>query len=722
MRRVAVPQLRSYQLDLLRQVQDALAADVKARVMMQLPTGGGKTIIAGALLSEWLTAGRKAVWLTHRRELAEQTCRMLTDAGISALADVDWRPGTDAPAMSRGAVISMAQTVGRRAARRGVWSRYDPNDLMVIDEAPHAAAGSWERAMEQWPGRIVGMTATPWRLSKNEGFDHLFGELFSGPQIADLQVDGWLCRTRTLLPPPERCIIGGAVDRTGDYNESGIELANRDRPHVMTAGALEFWREHAGGRSTIVYAVSVNHARHLTNVFNDADIPAAVVLGGARHEERDDAIVRFRDGAVKVLVNVIVATEGFDLPDASCIVIARPTMSLALYLQMAGRGLRPKDGDGDCLLLDLAANSVAHGLPEECRQWSIEPRGPQPPGGTPVVRCPACGTASPAANHDCRRCGHAFGKDCPRCGRWRARKRWQFRDHCGDVHQLVCDLCHIDAHIQAHLPVAEPLDKLLDLYDPEDGMSVARDAEMGDELTVNLAAALKVLLETERRNVAGVDDERRNDLRREIERRGAILSNDDALHELFENHIINLPEAERPTSNPQKYRMYGDWEKSHTDRVDELKRELSELEGHPVDKQAIFGSARNKVMRLLQREARSVGLLPEGELSPLKQSSDDSNVAGIGEGRKMKKRFKQLEDHIIPVLQLMKKGTSHTKAFKMVAEKLGVRPGSVRDRCTRGLDGGNTGGFVESVRNGGIIHILKAKFPRQVELIERELQ
>ena len=162
-------ELRPYQRDLLQQVQTALAADTKARVMMQLPTGGGKTIIAGALLADWLTGGRKAVWLTHRRELAEQTCRMLTDAHISAMTDVKWTPGTDAPAMSGGAVILMAQTVGRRTASMEVWHGYNADDLMVIDEAHHAAAEGWERAMKQWPGRIIGMTATPWRLSRKRG-------------------------------------------------------------------------------------------------------------------------------------------------------------------------------------------------------------------------------------------------------------------------------------------------------------------------------------------------------------------------------------------------------------------------------------------------------------------------------------------------------------------------------------------------------------------------
>ena len=457
--------LRSYQRDLLQQVQKALSAEAKARVMMQLPTGGGKTIIAGTQLASWLTGGRKAVWLTHRKELAEQTCRMLTDARVPAMTNVKWTSGTDAPAMSQGAVILMAQTVGRRTAKREVWSRYDADDLMVIDEAHHAAAEGWERAMQQWPGRILGMTATPWRMSKKEGFDHLFCTLRCGPQVAELQSDNWLCDARTLLPPLEERIIGGEVDRlSGEFTETGIELANQDRPNVITAGVLEFWQMHAVNRPTLAYAVSVDHAHNLGDVFNDAGIPAAVILGDTSSEERSKAIAGFRDGTIKVLVNVIVATEGFDLPDASCIAIARPTLSLALYLQMVGRGLRPKEDGGNCVILDSAANSVTHGLPEEGRKWSLKPRGKQSDGAAPFVSCPSCGGEIHPASHKCPHCGDPLGKDCGRCGKWRAWKRWRFENHCGDAHQLVCDLCHIDAHIQAHLPVTEPLDKLIDLY------------------------------------------------------------------------------------------------------------------------------------------------------------------------------------------------------------------------------------------------------------------
>ena len=604
--------LRPYQKTLLRQAQGALADGTSVRLMLQLPTGGGKTIIAGALLAEWLKDGRKAVWLTHRRELAEQTCRMLTDAGVPAITNVNWTPGEDAPAMTGGVVILMAQTVGRRNSRHSVWNRYNTNDLLVIDEAHHAAADGWTRAMRQWPGPTVGMTATPWRLSEKEGFDDLFDDLLCGPQTVDLQAldNPALCRAQVFIPPPEQRVAGGAIDHTGDYTDAGIEHANRDRPDILTAGALAFWEKHAGDRQTIAYAVSVDHANNLTAVFNEAGIPAAIILGDTNRDERDAAIAGFRDGSIKVLVNVIVATEGFDLPDASCVMIARPTMSLALYLQMVGRGLRPKPDGGDCLILDLAANAATHGLPEDHREWSLVPRGTQKPGEAPVVWCPVpwCETASPASSHNCRACGYAFGKDCARCGRWRAHKRWQYQTHCGDAHQLVCDLCHIDAHIQAHLPVPPPLDTLVDLYGPEDEMTLHNDTEIDDDLANRLSDLFAEFLEVERQSVSGTNETRRNELARMVEDRQAALNDDNELDALFGQYVGEL--SYRP-SRVQERRLFAEWEDNLKTELLLWQGELHSLDGQPVDKRAIFDSARNKATYLLRRAALRADLLPD---------------------------------------------------------------------------------------------------------------
>ena len=589
-------ELRDYQRDLLERACDALASSA-ARIMLQLPTGGGKTRIAGMLLSGWLNGGRKAIWLTHRKELAAQTEGMLQEAEVTATANIQWPPGAKAPAIPNGVVILMAQTVSRRTASAEVWDGYDSRDLMIIDEAHHAAAPGWARAINQWPGPVLGMTATPWRLSYREGFDHLFESLLSGPQVADLQSDGWLCNARVLSPREEERIQGGQVDDTGEYSEPGIEEANRGRD-VWTAGALRFWQKHGEDRQTVVYAVSVTHAKNLYDVFNDAGVPTGKLLAETPGLERAELIYRFQKGDLKALINVAVATEGFDLPDAACVLMTRPTMSLALYLQMAGRGLRPKQDSGDCVVLDLAGNSLRHGLPEEGREWSLRARGEQPFGDAPLIRCERCEVLSSAASHQCGNCGEAFGETCGRCGAWRAWKRWGEKTMCGQNHELVCDLCHYDAHVLAKLPVTPELEELAKMVD-DDEISPYRDP------------FLKDFLEKERRRVVSGAEERKDELRCFIGVRESELADDNELDKLFENHLATLPTAERPQTRPQERRLFNEWEGGLKQELAEWRKELATLESQSIDGQLIFNNARDQLMRLLEAEAREADLLPQ---------------------------------------------------------------------------------------------------------------
>ena len=237
--------------------------------MTQLPTGGGKTEIAGALLKDFLVDGRKAVWLTHRQELASQTEERLSlNWTIPAMAGTDgWSPGRPAPRNVNGVVILKAQTVSRRNKNSAtVWDNYGPDDLLVIDEAHHAPATGWERAIKQWPGRVWGLTATPWRLSLREGFDHLFHTLVTGPQTSEMQDDGYLAYSRVYVPSAENRIIGKEI-RQGEYTPTGIERAN-DRV-IMTTMAVDFWQNKAAGRQTVAYAVSKGHADNLVTAFTD---------------------------------------------------------------------------------------------------------------------------------------------------------------------------------------------------------------------------------------------------------------------------------------------------------------------------------------------------------------------------------------------------------------------------------------------------------------------
>ena len=595
-------ELCEYQRNLLERVEQSLSAE-NARVMMQLPTGAGKTVIAAHLLRKRLTGGRKAVWITHRRELATQTREMLRcSAGVNVSPPSSWARGSPAPYLPNGVVIVMAQTTGRRAREANIWDRYGKDHYLIVDEAHHATASGWERTIRRWPGRVLGMTATPWRLSVNEGFDHLFSDLASGPQVSELQAEGFLCNATVVMPSDDRLIRGGEIGRIGDYTDRGIEEANL--PDVMTANALRFWREQTPNRQTIVYAVSVDHAHNLAAVFEDAGFAVAVMLGETPSDERADIIARFESGNLQVLINVAVATEGFDLPDASCVVIARPTTSLSLYLQMVGRGLRPKPNGGDCVILDLAGNVMTHGLPEDHREWSLSARGVEGEGDAPVVRCERCGAVSPAASHKCKRCGDPFGAECGRCGRWRAWKRWGLENVCEYAHDTVCDLCHADAHVQAQLPVTDEMDDLSRHGDAEREMEIHES-----DLDHSLAEIIRELLEEERQRVDSARYERQIGLRDQIDARERELSDSHTLEYLFEEHLTMLSAEMRPRSFPERSRAYVEWEDSLRENLIAWNRELSDLENRPIDGAAILNSARNKLTSILRREAEDMGLV-----------------------------------------------------------------------------------------------------------------
>ncbi len=719
-------QLRDYQKNLVDGVQAALNSE-KARVMMQLPTGGGKTVIAGALLSAVLKGGRKAVWLTHRKELAAQTRDLLVNANVSASVDVRWNPGEDAPARQNSVTILMAQTVSRRTARANVWPKYDADDLMIIDEAHHASADGWTRAMQQWPGRILGMTATPWRLSHKEGFDHLFDALLCGPAVVDLQSGNHLCGAQVIRPSSQWIIRGGEVGMDGDFTDSGIVAANQD--HIMTAGALKFWEEHAQDRQTIVYAVSVDHAHNLAALFRDAGVPAAVMLGETGNEERARLITSFKRGNLRVLVNVAVATEGFDLPDASCVVITRPTKSLTLYLQMVGRGLRPKENNGNCLILDLAANAEVHGLPGDDREWSLEPRAVQEDVGDAVtVWCDNCNSISPAASHACQTCGEPFGKECSRCGTWRAWKRWSLEKQCGDAHELVCDLCHRDAHIEAQLPISDSLESALaeleemgakvptfdhilqgvnlnnqffglpynemleiikddDLdedenfqlqywHEREHSDRLMMEKELGPELIghhdrLTFLGLLHDILTDERRKAMSNVEERRQRLCLAVEEREALLNDENSLENLFETHLANIPSDRYPQNNLQKYRMFPEWEDSFRSELTDWKDEIARLDDEPIDRRLIFNRALGRVVCLLCRVASDIDLLPNASELAAGIEQDSSKTKS---GLKTAKRNRRNRS------KGRKKGAGKTrKAASKIAKRVKSAGGSYAD-------------------------------------------
>ena len=402
--------LRPYQQDLLERLVAA-----PAPAMCQAPTGAGKTEIGCALVQ---AMDAPALVIVHRRELVEQWQLRLAQWGVEDSALVK-----TIQSMIR---VKTHPTYGRK--------------LVVLDEAHryHDGAGKWaywaREAGKAEDTRVYGLTATPYRLSRKEGFDKTWRSLTLGPSIPELVEQGALARTIVRTHP----LIKGFGKDKGDYSTSAT-MSQLKMP-VFTEAGVE-WLVESGMRKALVYAVSRQHAENVTRALNDRGYAAAALLDnteGGNAEARARIVQAFRDGELRALVNVAILTEGFDVPDADAVLMLRPTMSLGLYLQMAGRAMRPKPDGGYGYILDCTDNSerFEHPLMSELH-WTLAPQGSGVAAPAPTKTCKECKAVNHAAVHNCDACGYAFGKQCGQCGRFRSWKDWRdVIQHCARCEKL----------------------------------------------------------------------------------------------------------------------------------------------------------------------------------------------------------------------------------------------------------------------------------------------
>lgn len=413
---------RPYQAQALGQIARMLEGN--QRGVYQLPTGGGKTHIGIGIALAWLSGGEgcRVVWLTHRKELELQSFQRLIEAGVDEEQ-----------------VLVISPIKLRNKIKRGDFVATE-DDLLVVDECHHAVAHTWLSTIVDWPGRVLGLTATPWRLSKKQGLNEAFQALELGPLANDL-VSKWYLAPMDVYAPAEADMIQGKGTATGgDYNiRQTLESQNRT---VLVEKGIEWLSEHWErlGRQTrtIVYCIGVKHAHTVAKFAEECGYKAAVLLGETPKEERDGMLARFSAGEFNILCNAEVATEGFDIPAVEIVLVLRPTKSVALYLQMAGRATRPQEGKR-AIVLDAAGNCRRLGLPYEPRPWSLNPRGDDGVGEMPTKKCPACGCENSIAARKCRNCGHAFGFLCGACGAWETDEEYLQPSIDG---KLRCSRCH----------------------------------------------------------------------------------------------------------------------------------------------------------------------------------------------------------------------------------------------------------------------------------------
>ena len=292
--------------------------------------------------------------VAHRRELVEQIEGTVAKFGI--------RP-----------------TDGKIKVRSIQWlSRHwdDVNNekpgLIVIDEAHHALAETYKELWLRYPeAKKLGMTATPCRLNR-KGFTDLFDVLITSDSIADFIKQGWLSAfdyVSIRSDSEDQKLINGLEKRgaDGDFQVKEMDAVLNRKPSIERL--YESVRRYAGGKKGIVYAISISHARNIAAYYNDKGINAVAIDSKTPAKLRKQMVEGFRLGKIQVLVNVDVFSEGFDCPDVEFIQLARPTLSLAKYLQQVGRGLRKTEGKETCMLIDNVGLYRLFGLPTVDRDW-----------------------------------------------------------------------------------------------------------------------------------------------------------------------------------------------------------------------------------------------------------------------------------------------------------------------------------------------------------------
>jgi DNA repair protein RadD len=381
-------ELRPYQLAALDQLDHAVRHGARAPLVV-MPTGGGKTVVAAELIRRTLAKDGTALFLAPRRELVHQTVDKLVALEIEPgvlLAHADERAGLGAAVQVASIDTVLARVVRHRTVELPSFS------LVVVDEAHLSITTVRRDLLARWPAALrVGLTATPTRKD-GRAIGLLYDTLIEPATPAALTQAGYLVPARYFSwPPPD---LRGVRVTAGDYNLQDLTAA-MDRRELL-GDIVSTWCAHAGDRRTVAFCVSVAHAIGLAEAFRRIGVAAEHVDCKTPHAARAGIFARFAAGTTQVLTNCFVAAYGFDLPVMSCIVLARSTRSLMLYLQMLGRGLRIAPGKSDCLVLDHAGGVHRFGFVTDSRRWTLEgryaleptPRSAKPP--REPKECPAC--------------------------------------------------------------------------------------------------------------------------------------------------------------------------------------------------------------------------------------------------------------------------------------------------------------------------------------------
>lgn len=331
---------RPFQVTARLALRDGFMAGHRCQMVMS-PTGSGKTILGMFLIGEALQRGRRTIFVADRRTLINQTSNVADSLGLShgvVMAD-SLRYDPD-----NAFQIASAQTLANR--------RWPKADLIIIDEA-HTQLSVWTKYIQTCEAAVIGLSATPF----SKGLGKLFSNLVNATTMADLTESGVLVPMRVLTCT--RIDMKGAETSGGEWTDK----AAGERGTRITGNVVQEWLRYADNRKTIVFGATIDHCASMCKAFNEAGVMAALFTSQTTDAERAALLAEYQkpDSIVRVLISVEALAKGFDVPDVSCVVDARPLQkSLSTAIQMWGRGLRssPATGKVDMLLLDHSGNIV----------------------------------------------------------------------------------------------------------------------------------------------------------------------------------------------------------------------------------------------------------------------------------------------------------------------------------------------------------------------------
>lgn len=401
-------ELRPYQSAAVEETYALWASGARAPLIVA-PTGSGKTVIAAEIIRR--AGDLRVLFQAPRRELIHQTCRKLDNVGVryGVLLAGDGRTN-----LYSNVQVGSRDTLISRLVRR---TRYElaPFDIIINDEAHVGLTERMQQLLALWPqARVLGLTATPTR-SDGKALGRVYDELVNVSTTRELTDTGYLVPARYFsVSEPDLTKVRTTA---GDYNQLDLDgVMNRAK---LVGDIVEHWLTHAAGRRTVVFATSIPHSVALAQQFLSQGVAAEHVDAGTPQHAREAIFERFQSGRTQVLTNCTLASIGFDLPELDCVVFARPTKSVGLYLQMLGRGLRPAAGKHDCLVLDHAGNVHRHGFATDDRYWTLhgkyaidetktrEAQRKREEAGEVKLTCPQC-KAVFAGSNTCPSCGYYF--------------------------------------------------------------------------------------------------------------------------------------------------------------------------------------------------------------------------------------------------------------------------------------------------------------------------